>query len=119
MMTATAVHVEDREGVLVATLQGEIDIANAGEIRDQLFSAMSNRARGVVVDLSGVSYLDSRGVHLLLELSERSHIRDQKLRVVVPEAAPIRRILEITHLDAIVPLDATVDDAAAGLRSPG
>jgi anti-anti-sigma factor len=115
-MTASALHVEDHEGVLVATLHGEIDIANAGEIRDELFSVMSNRTPAIVVDLSGVSYLDSRGVHLLLELSERSQIRDQKLRLVLPDRSPIRRILEITHLDAVVPLDATLADATAQLR---
>lgn len=113
MIPAIGIRIRDREGIPVASLEGEIDIANASEVRDQLFAILSNRPSGLIVDLSNVTYFDSRGVHVMLELAERMKIRHQELRLVVPEAAMIRRILLLTHLDAVVPLDYTVDDAAA------
>jgi anti-sigma B factor antagonist len=116
MIPAIGLRIRDQEGIQIASLEGEIDIANASEVRDQLFALLSNRPSGLIVDLSDVSYLDSRGVHVMLELAERMKIRHQALRIVVPEGAMIRRILLLTHLDSVVPLDYTVDDAAARLR---
>ena len=101
----------------VAFVEGEIDIANAAELRDELFAALSNRPPGLIVDLSGVTYLDSRGVHVLLELAERMKVRHLQLRLVVPESTPIKRVLQLTHLDQIVPVDPTVDEAAERVRS--
>jgi anti-anti-sigma factor len=112
MIPTIDIRVQDRDGIPIAALEGEIDIANASEVRDQLLALLSNRPSGLIVDLSGVTYLDSRGVHVLLELAERTKIRHQQLRIVVPEGAMIRRILQLTRLDVVVPLDHTVDDAA-------
>lgn len=117
MIPTLGVRVLDEHGVPVASLEGEIDIANADELRDELFAAMSNQPPGLIVDLSGVTYLDSRGVHVLLELAERMKIRHQQLRLVVPDTALIKRVLQLTHLDEIVPIDATVEDAAVRIHS--
>ena len=116
MMPTLAVRVLDLNGVPMASLEGEIDIANASELRDELFAALSNQPAGLIVDLSGVTYLDSRGVHVLLELAERMKVRHQQLRLVVPDGALIKRVLQLTHLDQIVPVDATVEDAAGQIR---
>ena len=118
MSAIISVRVEDLGGLPAAHLDGEIDISNASEIRNQLLAALSNTAPGIIVDLSGVTYLDSRGVHVLLELAERVRVRQQRLCIVVPDTALIKRILKLTHLDEIVPLDNTLEDAVARLRSP-
>lgn len=116
MIPALAIRVLDLNGVPMASLEGEIDISNASELRDELFAALSNQPQGLIVDLSGVTYLDSRGVHVLLELAERMKVRHQQLRLVVPDTALIKRVLQLTHLDEIVPVDATVEDAAEQIR---
>ena len=107
--------VSHRDGVPVAVLEGEIDIANAADVRGQLFGLLADRP--VAVDLSDVKYIDSRGVHVRLELAERMKIRHQTLRLVVPEEAMIRRILQLTHLDAVVAMDTTREEAVARARS--
>jgi hypothetical protein len=56
-------------------------------------------------------------VHLLFGLAERLQRRQQQLRVVVPEGAPIRRVLRIVELDGAVPVVAAVDDAVAQVRA--
>ena len=117
MIPALAIRILDQGGVPVAHLEGEIDIANATELREKLFTALSNQPPGLIVDLSGVTYLDSRGVHVLLELAERMKIRHQQLRLVVPDTAQIKRVLQLTHLDAIVPIDPTVEDAAVRIHA--
>lgn len=117
MIPALGIRVFDQDGVPVASLDGEIDIANAADLRDELFSALSNQPPGLIVDLSAVTYLDSRGVHVLLELAERMKIRHLQLRLVVPDTAMIKRVLQLTHLDEIVPVDSTVEDAALRIRA--
>lgn len=109
--------VERDRDVPVVYLEGEIDIVNASQVGTQLFEAAPNDAPGMVVDLSGVSYLDSRGLHLLFELSERLRVRDQRLHLVIPPNALIRRVLTLTRMDTIVPLFADVHDAIREMGS--
>lgn len=116
-MTVASVRVDERDGVPVVTVTGEVDIVNAAEVGGQLFGAAPNSAAGLVLDLSGVTYLDSRGVHLLFELANRLRTRHQHLQLVVPHRALIRRILLLTHVDAVVPLQQSVDEAVRALKS--
>jgi len=116
-VTAASVTVEERNGVPVVIVAGEVDIVNAAEIGGQLFNAAPNTAPGLIVDLAAVTYLDSRGVHLLFELANRLRMRHQQLRLVVPSRALIRRVLVLTHVDAVIPLHQDVDDALRALTN--
>jgi anti-anti-sigma factor len=110
-MTMASLRVDRDRDIPVVYLKGEIDIVNASHVGAQLFEAAPNDAPGMVVDLSDVTYLDSRGLHLLFELSERLRVRDQRLHLVIPLKAHIRRLLTLTRMDSIVPLFASVQDA--------
>jgi anti-anti-sigma factor len=105
------------EDVVVARLTGEIDLSNASEVGETLSAAVPNTALGLVIDLTATAYLDSSGVHLLFDLAERLQRRQQQLRVVVPEGAPVRRVLRIVELDESVPVTASVEDAVAAIRA--
>jgi anti-anti-sigma factor len=105
------------DDVVVARLSGEIDLSNAADVGEQLASAVPNSALGLVIDLTATAYLDSSGVHLVFDLAERLRRRQQQLRVVVPQGAPIRRVLRIVELDGSVPVLASVDEAEAAIRA--
>jgi anti-anti-sigma factor len=105
------------EDVVVARLTGEIDLSNATQVGEGLATGVPNTALGLVIDLTATSYLDSSGVHLVFDLAERLRRRQQQLRVVVPEGAPVRRVLRIVELDGSVPVLATVDEAVAQIRA--
>jgi anti-anti-sigma factor len=105
------------DDVVIARVSGEIDLSNASQVREDLAAAVPNSANGLVIDLTATTYLDSSGVHLVFELSERLHLRQQQLRVVVPSDAPIRRVLRIVELDESVPVTADVDEAVAAIRA--
>ena len=119
MSPLEGLRIDDSDGVVVARLAGEIDLANAGEAREDLVAAIPNSALGLVVDLTAVSYLDSSGVHLLFDLAERLRRRQQQVRVAVPEGAPVRRVLRIVEMDGVVPIFPTVDEAVADVRAAG
>jgi stage II sporulation protein AA (anti-sigma F factor antagonist) len=105
-------------GVVVASLSGEIDLSNAAEITDALLRGVPNEALGLVIDLSEVSYIDSAGVRMLAELDHRLGWRAQTLRVVAPEESRSRRVLEIAGLERVLSLDTTVEAARMGVQDP-
>ena len=111
-------HLEIEDGdVVVARVTGEIDLSNAKQVGEDLATAVPNSALGLVIDLTATSYLDSSGVHLVFDLADRLRQRQQQLRIVVPEGAPVRRILRIVELGDTVPIVATVEAAVEQIRA--
>jgi anti-sigma B factor antagonist len=105
------------DGVVIASLTGEIDLSNATEITDALLGGVPNEALGLVIDLSDVSYLDSAGVRMLAELDHRLGWRAQVLRVVAPEASRSRRVLVIAGLERVLSLETSVDAARTSVEA--
>lgn len=103
---------EDRGGVLVARISGEVDGSNASELGRSLAARLPSSAQGLVLDLSTITYLDSAGVELLFSLARRLGDRRQRLCLGVPERSPVRRVLEICDISSVAPM-ATSADAAA------
>ena len=104
-------------GAVVASIAGEVDISNASDLGAALEGSVSQRALGLVLDLSDATYIDSAGVHLLFRLGGRLTRRRQQLRVVVPDGAPIRKIVNLAGLGWTVPHDKSVPEALANLRA--
>ena len=104
------------DGVVVASLSGEIDLSNAAEITHALLGGVPNEALGLVIDLSEVSYIDSAGVRMLAELDHRLGWRAQALRVVAPEESRSRRVLEIAGLERVLSLDTSVVTARSSIE---
>lgn len=117
MRPLARVTVADCQRVVVARLDGEVDIASAPGLSATLAGAVTNAALGLVVDLSGVGYLDSAGIRLLFELAGQLSGHQQALGIVAPEDGPVRRVLLIVNMDAHVPLHGTVAEAVAGVRA--
>jgi anti-anti-sigma factor len=98
----------------VAHLEGEIDLANAWSVSRAIVEAISNQDLKLVVDLTEVRYLDSVGIRMLFDLARRLADHDQRLVVVVPSVAPIRRAIDVSGLPGEVAL---VESVRAATRS--
>ena len=108
--------VEQRDDVVIARIDGEIDRSNARDLAEALVHAVPNVSLALVLDLSATTYVDSSGVHLLFDLGSRLRRRQQQLRAVVPEGAHIHRLLSVVALDRTVPLHPTVEAAVEESR---
>lgn len=97
--------------VLTARITGEIDLSNASELEETIVDAVPNTALGMVVDLSGVEYLDSAGVRMLVHLVERFRWRQQIMRAAAPDGSRVRGVLSMAGADGVIPVDATVTEA--------
>jgi anti-anti-sigma factor len=90
------------DGNLLVRVAGEIDLSNAATVMEAVATALPGDAVTVVVDLSGTSFLDSAGIAMLFRLAERLAHSRQRLCLVVPPDAPIRRVVELTNLHRAV-----------------
>lgn len=98
----------DRDGARVIGVTGEIDLSNADDLMETVGEAVRTGASRVVVDLSGVTFLDSSGIAVLFRLAERMRLSRQELRLVVPEGTTIRRVLELTRVTTVIPTQETL-----------
>jgi anti-sigma B factor antagonist len=112
------VDIEDREDVVVARVAGELDIASATRIGEEIAQSVPISARGLVVDLSGLEFIDSSGVSMLFRLVRRLGGRRQSLAVVTPAGAAVARVLEIVDFPKAASMVDSLEEAVNGVRSP-
>jgi anti-anti-sigma factor len=94
---------EDDGDTLVARLTGEIDISNSAWIGDRIRERVANHSLGVVIDLTGLTFLDSSALEVLFDLRQRLESRRQSLDVRVAADSPVRRPLELVDLVPSLP----------------
>ena len=111
MTTPSEIAVERRGGIVVAHLGGEVDMTNAGLIRDELLASMPNDALALVIDLTGCRYLDSAGIEVLFDMARRLRRRRQDLRLALPSSSPLRRLLDLTEVATAAAIHETLDAA--------
>ena len=104
----------DTEGTdwSVAKVSGDLDIATAPSLREQLVGAVTDGRVHLVLDLTGVGFLDSTGLGVIVGVLKRARTLGGDLRLVCPGTA-VRRVFEVTALDRTMPLAMTVDEALA------
>jgi anti-anti-sigma factor len=102
--------------VVVASVRGEVDMSNAGELGDAIARRLSNETYALVVDLTHCDYVDSAGIHILYDLQERLRNRGQDIRVVVPAGAMIAEALRLADVPRSLGSAETVEAALVSLR---
>jgi anti-anti-sigma factor len=103
----------DSDDVVVARLTGELDISGADTVGRRIAEAVPSSARGVVVDMSELEFIDSSGISMLFALARRVGSRRQELRVVAPAGKPVARVLDIVEFERAAPVHADVDSAVS------
>jgi anti-anti-sigma factor len=95
----------------VVWAQGEIDLDTADEFRHVLTEATRRDSPRVIVDLTGVSFMDSTGLQLLIAAQQAAETRGGTVRLVGTRPR-VRRVFDITRTDVLFPIHATVADSA-------
>jgi anti-sigma B factor antagonist len=96
----------------VIYLRGEADLHTAPILRDALDQAVETGGGTIVVDLTGVTFVDSMMLGVLLGASRKLRPRGNELRIVADDP-DVRRIFELTLLDRVLQLYPSVADAVA------
>jgi anti-anti-sigma factor len=100
-------------------LRGDIDLSNVEGLYKVAEDAVTNHDAGLVVDLSGVTFLDSTGLRLLFRLARRLGDRQQALRLVVPEGARIARVLDFSGVSTVAEVLRAYDPDASDEQGAG
>jgi anti-anti-sigma factor len=122
-----AVAVQRRAHVTIVQPRGELDLTTVETLRSALDAAvtvtvsaaldgMEHGAR-LVLDLRGLSFIDSTGLHLLVALTERAQRDGLQLMLLAP-AAPADRAIQVSGLDRTLPFTAPVDAVGPEPASP-
>ena len=99
---------------LVVEVVGEADMATAPELAQALdAAAVNDSVRRVVVDLTGVTFLDSSALNALVHGQRGLAAREIAFRVVSPADQVVRRVFEITQLTGPLSVVDSLDDALA------
>jgi anti-anti-sigma factor len=102
------------EDAVIVMLRGELDLASAGALERALHAAEAGPER-LVVDLSGLTFIDSTGIHVLLQAQQRADGR-LSLRRGPDE---VHRVLELTGVaDYFVFEDGLARDGRGSQTSP-
>ncbi len=88
----------ERNGVPTLVITGEVDLACVDELRDQLHAITSAPLGTGVVDLSGVTFLDSSGLGVLIAAKKHAVAANADLALAAP-SPPCRKVLEISGAD--------------------
>ena len=94
----------------VLTVAGELDVVGAPQVRQSVMDAVKDGRRCLVLDLSGVDFIDSFGIGVLVGALKRVRLLDGDLMMVVPEPR-VRRVLEVCDLDRVFTLHRSLADA--------
>lgn len=102
---------------MVVDVRGEVELHSAPQLREELHRVCTGDAC-VVVDLSGVSFIDSTGLGVLIGGLKRAR-ENGSLSLVCPQSR-VRRVFEITGLTQVFTFFDAVEDAVAScsLRPP-
>ena len=101
----------------VVSVSGELDLATADPVEAELRAAWDAGGRRIVVDLVGLTFLDSVGLAILTKEAKRARADGGEF-VVVSDDPRIVRVFEITGLDRFFRIERSLAEAVAELTSP-
>ena len=112
-MNAELARVEiDRRGdAIIATIHGEVDIGNVQHVERLIAEAIDHGEPRHIIDLTPTTFLDSAAIKLLFTLAAMFKTRRQQLHIVVPEGAPVARVLMLTAVHEVIPMFADLEGA--------
>jgi|tagenome__1003787_1003787.scaffolds.fasta_scaffold19211394_2 anti-sigma B factor antagonist len=111
MSELARIAIRDEDDLRVVEVTGELDASNADDVRATAVDDVANSLHGLVLDFRRLDYIDSAGIALVFDVGERLVRRGQKLALVVPARAVIRRALEVTGIDELAPIVPTLEAA--------
>jgi len=105
---------EPGKGVVLVSAAGEVDLNTSPQLRQAMAPHLKKKMRGLVVDLSQVSYMDSSGIATLIEAMQGCQKFGMSLRLSAPSTA-VSEVFKMAHLDKIFEIRASREEAMKDL----
>ncbi|MDH2424946.1 STAS domain-containing protein [Sphaerisporangium sp. TRM90804] len=78
-------------------VSGDVDISTSGLLRERLLAVLQHPRVHLVVDLSGVTFMDASGLGALMAARRRSTVLGGAVRLLAP-SSPVKRVLQASGL---------------------
>ncbi len=102
----------------VIALPAEIDMANAGQVGQQLGAAFAPAVRAVIADMTATRFCDSSGISMLVRAHQQAAANGTELRLVVRSTA-VLRALTLVQMDYLLPIYPSLSQALGAAPEPG
>ena len=99
------VYITFEEESMTAKINGDIDHHTAGEIRTEIDMAIADhKPHMLYIDFSGVSFMDSSGIGLIMGRFKQMQLIDGELKVV-GASTQLKKVMRIAGLDRLAVVD--------------
>ena len=105
----------ERGGRVIATLRGDLCVASAPALREQLLSLIRPSASQLIIDLSAVERADASGLAVLVAGGRRARLLGGSLRLAAP-SPEVAAVLAVTGMSQHLDVFPTLRAAMAGQR---
>ncbi|HET9518921.1 MAG TPA: STAS domain-containing protein [Actinoplanes sp.] len=106
------VHTDQRTDVVVVTVAGELDMATAPQLQDQISDLLEKGRTSLIFDLAEVSFCDSTGLSVFVRAKNSTDEAGGTVRLAAPQRG-VLRILEVSGLVEVLHTYPSVDEAVA------
>nr|WP_037873776.1 MULTISPECIES: STAS domain-containing protein [unclassified Streptomyces] len=106
-----------REDVALLTVEGYLDVDTATELQAHLANQLHHGRRHFLLDLSGVPFMDSSGMNIVLRVYQEVRRLPGSVHVIAPAPA-VQRIFDLTGVSLTVPVSRTAEEALALVDAP-
>ena len=106
--------VEDQGDMIVACVNGPVDVSGIEMFSEKIGSLCRGTGKKVILDVAGMSYINSWGMGLIIEFSRQAALGSGRLAVCSPRPGILKN-LELLRLDAVVEIYETRADALTAL----
>lgn len=96
------IHTASQDGTCLVTLRGELDMASAPILEQELGRLLDTDVSRLVVDLGELEFLDSTGLSSLITVTTLARASGDKLRLL-PGRGHVGRVMELTGMDNELP----------------
>jgi anti-anti-sigma factor len=100
--THAVVEVDRSGGTARIVVTGELDLANAEIVEQQILRGVGDELAAVTLDLTGLRYIDSAGLWILFRLGARLRTAEIDGEVLVPADGPVWRMVETAGVAAAI-----------------
>ena len=113
-MTDYGVEVAERDGWAVVAISGQVDLATAPVLKERMLALVAEGHDRLVCDLTATEFLDSTALGALVSVLKRLRVKGGEMRLVCTSPS-ILKVFDITGLDRVFPIHASLDEATASL----
>jgi anti-sigma B factor antagonist len=113
LTTSVATIESESEPYTLVELVGEADVTNSDTLREVLDAELAKQPRSLIIDLSGLRFMDSSALHVILR-ANRTMDRQGGVLALASPRDPVAKMLRLTAADQLIPVYPSVSEASAG-----